>query len=77
MKKTRVELDAELAKFERHVIQMVDECPECDLMDAIAGEAEVIEDAAAPAELAHVHSRIQCILRDAGLIPGDEEPCSG
>jgi hypothetical protein len=47
-----------------------------DLMEAFAGEADPIRDEAAAEDLPHVDSRLQCMLRDAGLVPGDDEPCS-
>jgi hypothetical protein len=45
-------------------------------MEAFAGNADEIMEAAAPEDRTHVWNRLQCILRDAGLIPGDDEPCA-
>ena len=74
--KTRAELDAALNALAGKLDSLfADTAPE-DWLEAFAGEAEPIRDAAGPEDLAHVDWRIQCILRDAGLIPGDDEPCS-
>lgn len=48
---------------------------EKDQMDAFAGIADEIMEDADGAHRAKVWSQLQCILRDAGLIPGDDEPC--
>jgi hypothetical protein len=76
MAKTRQELDSAIDALERRLPAMLEETRPEDWMEAFAGEAEPIRDAAGPEDLAHVDSRIQCLLRDAGLIPGDDEPCS-
>ena len=48
---------------------------EADQMEAFAGIAdEILEGAGEHRE--HIWSELQCILRDAGLVPGDDEPCS-
>ena len=73
--KTRAELDAALADLESKLEAMIRDYPDSDLMDAFAGEAEAIEEATGPDDREHVNNRIQCMLRDAGLIPGDDEPC--
>jgi hypothetical protein len=50
---------------------------ESDFMEAFAGQAEVIEDAASPDDIEHVRGRINCMLGSRGLIPSDNEgePC--
>jgi hypothetical protein len=47
-----------------------------DQMDAFAGRAELIEEAAAPADQDHVHGRLQAILSDNCMVPTDEGPCA-
>lgn len=74
--KSRAELDAELDELEQWMPTMLAETDEASQMDAFAGRAELIEEATAPIDREHVWNRLQCILRDAGLIPGDDEPCS-
>lgn len=49
---------------------------EKDQMDAFAGIADEILEDARDEDREQVWSQLQCILRDAGLIPGDEEPCA-
>jgi hypothetical protein len=75
-KKTRAELDTELKQLEEWMPVMMAETPEEWQMEAFAGNADEIMEAAAPEDRTHVWNRLQCILRDAGLIPGDDEPCS-
>lgn len=74
--KPRAELDAALDALERALPAMLEGTRPEDWMEAFAGQAEPIRDAAGPDDLPHVNNRLQCILRDAGLIPGDDEPCS-
>ncbi len=74
--KTRAELDAALDVLQQSLPTMLEQTRPEDWMEAFAGEAEPIRDAAGPDDIVHVNNRLQCILRDAGLIPGDDEPCS-
>lgn len=74
--KTRPELDTELAELEAWMPTMQAETEDDWQLEAFAGRADEILDATAAADHEHVWSRLQCILRDAGLIPGDDEPCS-
>jgi hypothetical protein len=75
MKSPRTELDARLDTLAANVAQMFEGSSE-PLRDAIdrAGN-EILRDAH-PNDMGHVWSRLQCIQRDAGLIPGDEQPCN-
>jgi hypothetical protein len=77
MAKTRKELDEILAQLEYTLPTLLKESEESDFMEAFAGEAEVIEDAAGPDDIDHVRGRINCMLRSRGLIPSDNdgEPC--
>ncbi len=74
--KTRAELDAALDVLTEDLPAMLEQTRPEDWMEAFAGEAEPIRDAAGAEDIEHVNSRLQCIVRDAGLIPGDDEPCS-
>ena len=74
--KTLSEIDAALDELATWVPEMLKETDEASQMDAFAGRADLITDAVPAEHHDHAWSRIQCILRDNGLIPGDEEPCS-
>ena len=73
----RPELDAALDALEQRLPGIIEKTRPEDVMEAFAGEADPIREAAGPEDAEHVNDRLQCMLRDAGLIPGDEEPCSG
>lgn len=75
-KKTRTELDIELAKLAAWVPAMLEATEASDQMDAFAGMAQLIEDAAAPEDLQHVHDKLQHILSDNCMVPSDEGPCA-
>lgn len=49
-----------------------------DFRTAFSGEADVIEDNAPAADYEYVRGRIDCMLKNAGAIPGEEEgaPCA-
>lgn len=74
MKSTRRELDARLDVLAANVAQMLEGRTE-PLRDAIERATDEILADAHPNDMRHVWSRLQCIQRDAGLIPGDDEPC--
>ena len=74
MKLTREELDARLDTLAANVVQMREGSAE-PLRDAFDRAAAELSSGAGPDDVDHVWSRLQCIQRDAGLIPGDEEPC--
>lgn len=74
-KQTRDELDGRIAELRAGMPEILS-LHECDQMEAFAGIADEICGDAGDADREHVWSQLQCILRDAGLIPGDEEPCS-
>jgi len=44
--------------------------------DAFAGHADEIEARTAHEDHDHYWSRLQCILRHNGMVPGNDEPCS-
>lgn len=67
------ELEARVASLRSHMPEIL-AMDEADQMEAFAGVADqILEDAGKHRE--HIWSELQCILRDAGLIPGDDEPC--
>lgn len=69
---------AALDALEAKLPKMAEEHPEDgDLLEAFAGEADCIEAAAPDADHDYVRGRLDCMLRNAGLIPGEEEgePC--
>lgn len=76
MKKNRAELDAELDRLAAGMPAMLERTQESDQMEAFAGLADEIRESAGSEDSSHVWSRLQCILRENGLIPGDDEPCS-
>ena len=75
MKQTREQLDARMDALALSMPKMLADTSECCQMDAFAAEADEIREDAGGEDQAHVWARLQCILRDAGLIPGDDEPC--
>ncbi len=75
MNLTREALDQKLDALAAAMPQILADTTEEAHMDAFAGMADQITDAAGPEDADHVWSRLQCILRDNGLIPGDDEPC--
>jgi hypothetical protein len=74
--KTRAELDAALDQLQAKLPAMIAEHDEATIMDAFADAMEAIEKDTAADDAEHLFSRTQCMLRDAGLIPADDEPCS-
>jgi len=69
---------AALDALEAKLPQMSEQYPDDgDLLEAFAGEADCIESAAPDADHDYVRGRLDCMLRNAGLIPGEEEgsPC--
>ena len=76
MPATRAQLDADLARLEAMLPRLIEDTRSEDVLEVFAGEAEPIRDRAGQDDAAHVNNRLQCMLRDAGLIPGDDEPCS-
>ena len=72
MTKTREELAIALDKLEARLPAMIAEYQAADLMDAFAREAQLIEQGATLMDSDYVHGRLNGMLRDAGLIPGDE-----
>lgn len=71
----RATLDTRLDDLARDLPGILKQTEEFAKLDAFAGIADEIYEAAGPDDQAHVWSRLQCIQRDNGLIPGDEETC--
>lgn len=76
MTKTDAELVAELDALQSRLPAMITDYDPDAVMEAFAGEAELFETGVDAADRPYVSNRLQCMLRDAGLIPGDDEPCS-
>jgi hypothetical protein len=74
MYRTRKELDSAIDHLGRRLPALLARTREEDWLEAFAAEADPLRDSAALDDVAHVDGRLQCLLRDAGLIPGDEEP---
>lgn len=74
--KSRAELDAELDALAAWVPGMLAETDEASQMDAFAGRADEITDAAGPEDQPHVWGRLQQILAANCMVPADEGPCS-
>lgn len=73
MSKTRREIDAELARLERRLPELVRECPPDEVLEAFAAEAEQLTEQDAGDDIAYVREKITCMLAAQGLIPGDTE----
>lgn len=74
--KTRDELDAALNHLAEVVAKRVSATDSAGTLEQEF--AAIVDDLyvqAGPEHSAYVRSRFRCILRDAGLLPGDE-PCS-
>lgn len=73
---SREEIDARLTHLAQPMSEIValDDSAQIDAFDPIA---EGIRADTQGTDREHVWSRLQCLLRDSGLIPGDDEPCNG
>ncbi|WP_313222280.1 hypothetical protein [Pseudoxanthomonas mexicana] len=76
MVKNLQELDDALNGLQQSIKTVLSRCDPEHHSDAFAGLADAIMDDTPPNHHDHVWSRLQCIQRDAGLIPGDDEPYS-
>lgn len=75
--KNRQELDKLVAMMADEYAARADTADPEELARCMAEIETSILAQATPGDVPHVWSRLQCVLRDAGLIPGDDEPCSG
>lgn len=71
--RTREQIDAELARLERRLKDLPEECHPDEVLEAFAGEAECLIEHAPADQVEHIHAMISCMLAAAGLIPGDNE----
>jgi hypothetical protein len=72
----RATLDRQLDELQAQLPQLIAETEPEHLMDAFAGIADEILERASPEDCRHVDARINCMLHEAGLVPGDDgEPC--
>lgn len=74
--KTRDELDELVAALAAEYGARSNSEPLADLGISMGELQHSILAQASPADAAHVRSRLQRVLRDAGLITGDDEACS-
>ena len=74
-KLTREQLDERLDDLADYVPKMMAETDEASHADAFAGIADELLEQTTSEDRAHVWTRLQCILRDNGMIPGDDLPC--
>lgn len=75
-KLNRSELDDEIAKLAASMPSMLETTNESSHMDAFAGQADQIRARASDQDQDYLWSRLQCILRDNEMLPGDDETCS-
>lgn len=69
---------ARLDALEQKLPGLLAEYPDdADFWNAFAGESDAIANGAPAAEQAYAQGRIDCMLKNQGLIPGEEEgvPC--
>ena len=71
----RATLTDRLAKLEAYMPEMIESTRPEDHLEAFAAYADEIRESAGPDDLAWVDHRLNCILHESGLIPGDDEPC--
>lgn len=64
-----------LDRLEAQLPNMIRDFDEAHIMDAIAAEVDIIERDVSEEDSTFFKNRLQCMLRDEGLIPGDDEPC--
>lgn len=74
-KQSRKELDARVDYLSAQMSEIL-ALEDKDQMDGFAGMADQILEASGPDDRDHIWSRLQCLLRENGLLPGDDEPCS-
>ena len=75
--KSRADIDAELARLEQRLPELVARHEPRDVLQAFATEAEPLTRALPAEHEAYANSRLNCMLAAAGLIPGETEgePC--
>ena len=74
MTNTRVELDSLLGALEVSLPAIIQRNPvDEDFWSAFAGDADVIERAASPEDSGYVRGSLDCMLKNQGMIPGENE----
>ncbi len=71
-KLTRAELNDRLDWLRSRAAQIARDVVEGDQAEAVAGEAEVIEQYVAPGDWVYFHQRVEGIIREAGMVEDDE-----
>lgn len=74
--KTRPELGSAIDDLAARTPRLLAETPANDQMSDFAGLAKHIEESSASESRTHAWSRLKCIVREHGLVPGNEVPCS-
>lgn len=67
-KLSRPELDAALEGLTARAAVIAKSSPPGDQAEELAGEAEVLEQEVAAADLPYFHDRVEAIIRDAGMV---------
>lgn len=69
--KTQSEVDAELARLEGLIPDLIAQYPAEQVLEAFAGEAEVLREQPPAGMEQYVAGKINAMLAAAGLIPGE------
>ncbi|WP_374012076.1 hypothetical protein [Pseudoxanthomonas koreensis] len=74
---TRADIDAALECLQRRLPELMAELERDKVLEAFAAEAEPLTRAPPAEHEAYIHRRLNCMLADAGLAPGESEgePC--
>jgi hypothetical protein len=71
---TRIELDSLLGALQASLPAIIRRNPvDEDFWSIFAGDAGAIERAASPEDSAHVRGCLDCMLKNEGMIPGENE----
>ncbi len=65
---TRDELDDQLRALRAQAARIARDYPAGDQVEAVAGEAEVLEQRVAPDDVAYFHDRVEAIIWEAGML---------
>ncbi len=72
-KLTRAELNDRLDWLRSRAAQIARDVAEGDQAEAVAGEAEVIEQYVTPEDWAYFHGCVERIIREAGMVEPDSD----
>ena len=67
-KLTRNELDDKLRALRAQAARIARDYPVGDQVEAVAGEAEVLEQRVAPVDIAYFHDSVEAIILEAGML---------